>query len=76
MSDLISVVTRWEWQLIPEYAFRDDRNRAASDRHIYFARVGGTKFQVNHGAVFAFQDTDLDARVFQSVLIGQDVHER
>jgi len=76
MSDLISAVARWEWQLIPEYAFRDDRNRAGSDRHICFARVGGTKFQVNHGAVFAFQDTDLDASVFQSVLIGQDVHER
>lgn len=68
-------MARWEWQLIPEYAFRDDRNRADSDRHLYFARVGGTKFQVNHGAVFAFQDTNSDASVFQSVLIGQDVHE-
>jgi hypothetical protein len=76
MSDLISAVARWEWQLIPEYAFRDDRSRTASDRHLYFARVGGTKFQVNHGAVFAFQDTNLDASVFQSVLIGQDVHGR
>ncbi|OCL12991.1 kinase-like protein [Glonium stellatum] len=68
-------MSRSEWQLVPGYAFQDDRSHSSSDRHIYFAQVKGIKFHICPSAVFAFGDANLDARVFQSVLLGQDVRE-